>query len=150
MAYNKTTWINGVTVADEDNMNNIENGIEGLDLQINNAQTYSLTFNNTYIYDTDLDYTCVRIGNVVILNIHTLGFKLADYAVTDAILISGLPRPTKPIYLYMYGGLGAEGDTGRFRLNGEGQIVSWYGNISQYGDSANKQYSATLVYLTND
>lgn len=35
MAYNKTTWINGVTVADENNMNNIENGIEGLDLQVN-------------------------------------------------------------------------------------------------------------------
>ena len=41
MAYNKTTWINGTTIADEDNMNNIENGIKGIDNQLNQS-----TFNN--------------------------------------------------------------------------------------------------------
>lgn len=31
MVYNKTTWVNGVTVANETTLNNIENGIAGLD-----------------------------------------------------------------------------------------------------------------------
>lgn len=112
--------------------------------------TYNLTFNSDYIYNTDLSYICVKIGNVVILNIYTLGFKSADYAEINEVLISGLPKPIAPIPFSMYGSVEAEGDTGRFKLNDNGQITSWYWNISQYGSSANKQYGTTLVYLTND
>ena len=37
VTYNKTKWVNEVTHLDADNMNNIENGIESLDNEVNNS-----------------------------------------------------------------------------------------------------------------
>jgi len=103
-----------------------------------------ISFNSEYVYYEDLSFSCIKIGRIVILNIYTLGFKKAmdNYVV----FASGLPKPTVYTVFYMYGGNGACGTTARIAITGEGTLQTHWGAPPHYGESANKQYSCTLVY----
>lgn len=114
-----------------------------------NIQTINLNFNSDYIYDTDLDYKCVKIGKLVILNICTLSFKQA--VPNYQVFISGLPKTANEyIIFYFYGGATAMGKSCRCALTPNGDIQTHWGSPGEYGDSANKQYGCTLIYLTNE
>lgn len=108
----------------------------------------NLSFDHNYVYSSDLDYLCLKIGKMVILNIYAIAFITAmDNYVP---FISGLPKPTNYRVFYMQGGSAASGTTARCALTGEGKIQTHWGSPTQYGDSGNKQYSCTLIYETTD
>ena len=111
-------------------------------------QTIPLSVNTDYVYIEDLQYMCVKIGKLVILNIRTLGFKqpIPNYQP----IIYGLPKPNEYTIIYLYGGNGANGCTVRLAINGDGNIQTHWSPEPQYGDSANKQYGGTLIYKVNE
>jgi hypothetical protein len=105
-----------------------------------------LNFNDNYVYTTDRDYHCFRMGQNVFLNIRTMGFiqKIGH----GEVLISGLPKPTRDIVFYLYGGLSAKGETVRCMLNMEGNLQSHYTHPPSIGNSADYQFGGFVVYET--
>lgn len=128
--------------------NNIENGINDV-AQTLEPVSINLTFNEDYVYNTDLEYYCLKIGKVVFLNIRTIAFKQSP-AESGTQLISGLPKPNNYSIFYLHGGNNASSSSVRCSVNIEGNIVTHYTNISYVGDSSNSQYDGTLIYLTNE
>lgn len=116
-----------------------------------NIKTISLYVNEDYVYLGDLQYMCVKIGKLVILNIRTLAFKqeIPNYQE----IIYGLPRPSEYTIVYLYGGNGASGHTMRLGIsdNGTSGIIQTHWSPTPiYGDSANNQYGGTIIYKTNE
>lgn len=108
----------------------------------------NISFNEEYVYSSDLNYICFKIGNIVFLNIHAIAFK-KDIP-HGAIIISNLPKAASDIIAYLYGGLNAKGDTSRVTINTNGNMNIHYGSPLYYGDSASNQYSTTIIYKTTD
>jgi hypothetical protein len=52
--YNKTTWVDGVTPANADNMNKIEDGVKDLDTKVGTLITYQSVLANINTYTLDL------------------------------------------------------------------------------------------------
>lgn len=104
----------------------------------------NLTINTEYVYSSDFEYHCYRVGNIVILHINTIGFISAMKNNTK--LIYGLPKPKKYTIFYLYGGGAARGTTARVGINLDGCIQIHYGEPSCFGDSANIQYSGIVIY----
>ena len=116
-----------------------------------NIETISLYVNEDYVYLSDLQYMCVKIGKLVILNIRTLAFKqeIPNYQE----IIYGLPKPSEYTIVYLYGGNGASGATMRLGIsdNGNSGVIKTHWSPSPiYGDSANNQYGGTIIYKTNE
>lgn len=114
-----------------------------------NIQEIPINFNMDYIYSSDLDYICVKIGKLVILNIHTIAFK-QEVPTNGQMLINQLPIHNKGnagIIFYLYGGgINASGKTLRLALTQYGNIQTHWSSDIIYGDSANTQYSGILIY----
>lgn len=107
-------------------------------------QTIPLRFNFDYVYETDLQYTCVKIGKLVILNIHTIGFKqeIPNYQE----IIYGLPKPVEYKILSLQGGNSATGNSLRLAINGNANIQTHWSPVALCGDSANYQYGGIFIY----
>lgn len=112
-----------------------------------NIQEIPITFDTNYVYSSDLQYTCVKIGKLVILNFHTIAFK--QLIPNFQSLVTGLPKPNEVIIFYLYGGNSASGSTLRLSIATDGIIHSHYASDVVYGDSASKQYSGILIYKTS-
>lgn len=113
-----------------------------------NIQEIPINFNTDYIYLSDLQYICVKIGKLVILNIHTIAFK--QLIPNSQSLITGLPCTLgNNIIFYLFGGNGASGQTLRLALIENGNIQTHWAPDVVYGDSSNKQYSGILIYKTS-
>ena len=111
------------------------------------TENINLTINTDYVYSTDLDYTCIKIGNVVFLSINTIAFKVGDIP-NDGVLLSNLPKPiNEHIFLLIPRNTG---NSLRVCIDKSGNLVSHYSYPPEYGDSANKQYGGTIIYFTND
>lgn len=114
--------------------------------EILKPQSIQLTFNEEYVYSSDLGYMCFKIGNLVFLNIYTIAFKKEVPNFTW--LIEGLPKTnTYPIF-YLNGGCTASGTTARCSITEQGRAQTFWGAPTSYGDSANKQYYGTIIYRT--
>lgn len=111
-------------------------------------QTIPISVNTDYVYYNDMQYTCVKIGKLVILNIQTVAFtqEIPNYQE----IIYGLPKPINAIVFYLFGGNVANGNTVRLGLNPNGNIQTHWSPAILYGDSANKQYGGILIYKTNE
>lgn len=111
---------------------------------------YYMTINSTYVYDADLSYRCIRIGNFVILTIDTIAFKqqIAQHA---TLLASGLPKAkTYTVFVLNYCRDANTDGMCRCAINTNGEMQTHWGNITNYGESANKQYSGLVIYETSD
>lgn len=108
------------------------------------------SFNWDYIYTTDLQYTCFKVGRMVFLNIHTMGFHVSPENGTT--IISNLPPTANNAYIgfYLDGGLGDGAYSARCLITPGGTINIHWGSPTQIGDSANKQYRCFLMYETNE
>lgn len=125
-------------------------GNEIYNLKLQTPQKITLSFNTTYVYETDLDYTCFRLGKLVFLFINTLAFRvgaIADFP-NYSIIISGLPRPAQTKIFYLQ----PSGNFNRFRadVTSVGNMQRHWSADPSYGDSSNKQYSGFIVYETID
>ena len=110
-------------------------------------KTILLSFNSEYVYSTDLEYMCVKIGKLVILNIRTIAFKQS--VPNSKIFITGLPKPiTGYNIFYLYCGFLC--DACRCALTSNGDIQIHWGSPTEFGDSSNKQYGGTIIYKTNE
>lgn len=104
-----------------------------------------LTFNHDYVYTTDLQYDCFKIGKMVFLNIYTIAFSKAIPSLTD--FIYGLPKPTEYIIFALHGHMTAQGDGLRCGLdNSTGNIKTHYDGPEYYGSTTGTQYSCVLIY----
>ena len=124
-----------------------EESINDIRTAMNNAiQPISLTIDTNYVYSSDWNYSCFKIGKMVILNIHSIAFisEMDNYVQ----FIYGLPKPVNYKTFYLMGGNGASGSTARCGLREDGSIQTHWGSPTQFGDSANKQYEGTIVYET--
>lgn len=111
------------------------------------TKNINLTINTDYVYSTDWDYNCMKIGNVVFLSINTIAFKVEDIP-NYGVLLSNLPKPiNEHIFLLIPRNTG---NSFRVRINGSGNLVRHYSSHPEYGNSANKQYGGTIIYFTND
>lgn len=113
-----------------------------------NTESITLTFNEEYVYSTDREYYCLKIGKVIFLNIRTIAFKKGFEKTTQ--FISGLPKPRAYLIFYLHGGMEASGTALRCGITAEGTICNHYSSPTGVGDSANRQYGGTLIYLTNE
>lgn len=125
-------------------------GNEIYNLKLQTPQKITLSFNTTYVYETDLDYTCFRLGKLVFLFINTLAFRVgttADFP-NYSNIVSGLPRPAQTKIFYLQ----SSGNFNRFRANvtTAGNVQRHWSSDPSYGDSSNKQYSGFIVYETID
>jgi hypothetical protein len=109
-----------------------------------------IVINQEYVYDSDLQYTCFKIGNVVFLNIGSIAFKKA--LSHENVLASKLPIPKEYCIGYLFGGQNAQGAEGSLRVavNTDGDMVVHYGNTEIVGESSNKQFNGTIMYETID
>lgn len=109
-----------------------------------------LTFNNDYVYSTDLEYICFKIGKIVILNIRTIAFKTA--LSHESVILRGLPIPKNYSIFYLYGGQNSLGATASVRcaVNTYGDVAAHYSGTDLVGESANKQFSGIVIYETTD
>lgn len=113
------------------------------------AKPIALNFNEEYVYSTDLSYICFKIGKIVFVNINIIAFKIL--IPNGGLIISGLPIAKTPYFAFpILGALGAENNSARVIMNELGELHIHYGSPSQYGDSANKQYTCTFFYETVD
>ena len=143
MAYEKTNWTE-TTPINTTNLNKMEEGI----FQAQNIIPITLTINVDYVYSSDLDYLCIKIGKLVFLNIRTIAFiQNLDHG---DLLLTGLPKPSRTPIFYLYGGNASKGETVRCILTGEGKLQTHYGGTTSVGDSGNKQFGGTLIYETNE
>lgn len=127
----------------------LKNGVY-LDSKALYLKRYYMTINSTYVYDTDLSYRCIRIGNFVILTIDTIAFK-EQITQTATLLASGLPKAKAyTIFILNYGRDTNSNGMCRCGVNLNGELVTHWGNITQVGDSANKQYNGLVIYETSD
>lgn len=132
---NNTYWDSSSIVHNKELLSDILNG-----------RQISLSFNWDYIYDSDINYNCFKIGKIVIVNIQVIAFK--KEIPNHQVFISGLPKPTEYNIFYLFGGGTSEGTTARCSLTYEGNIQIHWGSPTSYGDAANKQYSGILIYKT--
>ena len=124
-----------------------DNGIYEEFSRINDISLIPLTINEDYVYSTDLDYICVKIGNIVLLKINTIAFK--QKMSNGTVFLSGLPKPKQATITYLSGGMEAEGDAIRILINNNAMNIH-HSTMEYYGDSANKQYFGTFIYETNE
>lgn len=114
------------------------------------TKNINLTINTDYVYSTDWDYTCIKIGNVVFLSINTIAFKVGNIPNDGSgVILSNLPKPSTD-HIFLLSPRRANIDHFRVCINRNGQLVRHYAADPEYGDSANKQYGGTIIYLTND
>ena len=108
---------------------------------------YTLSVNDTYVYSNDFDYSCVRIGKIVILNINTIAFKsdIPNYT----WFISGLPTPSTYKIGYLIPSWPGYNRV-RFGISNNTLQTHWSATINLVNDSANNQYTGTIIYITND
>lgn len=111
------------------------------------TKNINLTVNTDYVYTTDLDYTCIKIGNVVFLSINTIAFKVGDIP-NYGVLLSNLPKPSTT-HIFLLAPRYAE-EQFRVSINLDGQLVRHWTVDPEHGDSTNKQYGGTIIYFTND
>lgn len=111
---------------------------------INIKTINNLTINTEYVYSSDFEYHCYRVGNIVILHINTVAF-ISEMG-NDEELIYGLPKPKKYTIFHLYGGLNTKGTTARVAVNLNGNIQIHHGKPSCFGNSANIQYSGIVIY----
>lgn len=132
------------TPINANNLNQMQTNIENA---MNNAiQPIQVSIDTNYVYSSDTQISCFKIGKMVILNIHIIAFKTAMDNFVQFIF--GLPKPKQYTFLYLYGGNGAEGSTARCGLTENGSIQTHWGSPAHYGDSANKQYGGVVIYET--
>lgn len=122
--------------------------LQELHENIFNVNPINLTFNEDYVYLTDLQYTCVKIGKLVILNFYVIAFK--QLIPNFQSLVTGLPKPNEAIVFYLNGGNSASGSTLRLSIATDGIIHSHYASDVVYGDSASNQYNGILIYKTSE
>ena len=114
-----------------------------------NIEFKNLHFSAEYVYSKSLSYVCFNIGKLVCVNINTIAFKTA--VPNGTIIVSGLPKPKIVDMIYpIQGARGAANDSARVLMNSFGELKIHYGSPSQYGNSANKQYTCTFFYETVD
>lgn len=122
--------------------------LQELQENIFNVNPINLTFNEDYVYATDLQYDCFKIGKIVFFNIHTIAFK--QIPTNGTVIIYGLPKMTNGIIFYFFGGNSAKGDTFRAFASQDGNVNIHYGEPSYFGNSSSNQYSCFLTYITNE
>lgn len=133
----------GSSKTDAPSINAVNNALNDI------AKPITLNFNEEYVYSTDLSYECFKIGKMVFVNISSIAFK--SEIPNTAVIISGLPLAVKPYITYqIIGGRGATDDCARVIMNTLGELRIHYGSPSKYGDSANKQYTCTFMYITSE
>lgn len=126
-------------------------GDEIYNLKLQTPQKITLSFNTTYVYSTDLDYICFKLGNLVFLFINILAFKvgtIADFP-NFSVIISGLPRPAQNRFFYLQPS-GKSDNKFRASITTEGNMKRHWSADPVYGDTQNKQYSGCIVYETID
>lgn len=146
---NKVTSLSSSSSDDEypsakcvyDNLNEIND-------KLLKTKNINLTINTDYVYSTDWDYSCVKIGNVVFLSINTIAFKVGNIP-NFSVLLSNLPKPSTEAIFYL-APRHANIDDFRVRITQNGQLASHWTADPEYGDSANNQYHGSIIYFTND
>lgn len=108
---------------------------------------YTLTPNNNYVYSTDLEYICVKIGNLVILNINTMAFS-ASVDNNFTTLFSGLPPSITGTIGYLIPNDHTY-DLFRVRITDSGTLINHWANPNKYGNSSGFQYSGIIMYFTS-
>lgn len=126
----------------------VYNYVNGLNDKLLKTENINLTINTDYVYSTDWDYNCMKIGNVVFLSINTIAFKVGDIP-NDGVILSNLPKPSTE-HIFLLAPRYANIEKFRVYLSQNGQLIRHWTGDPQYGDSANKQYGGTIIYLTND
>jgi hypothetical protein len=107
------------------------------------------TFNHDYVYSTDLQYHCYKVGKMVFFNIHTIAFK--QEATHGVVFIHNLPKANEHVIWYLKGGNGGDGTPVRCAVNPMGEVMIHYGSTGGiYGESANKQFTGIVIYETNE
>ncbi len=112
-----------------------------------NARSYTLSVNETYVYTEDFSYSCLRLGNVVFLNINTIAFKQDIPNFTW--FLTGLPTPVSYIVGFLQPSWPSYNRV-RFGLSYSNMQTHWSAPINLVGDHANNQYYGTIIYLTTD
>lgn len=107
-------------------------------------ETFTPTFNNEYVYDTDLDYVCFKIGNLVFIQINTIAFKKDIPNLTE--IITNIPATNMMRIGYL---LGRNNDTYPLRIDVSGTTIRTHWTTVFYGSSSNIQYSGLIIYTTN-
>lgn len=112
------------------------------------TKNINLTINTDYVYSTDWDYTCIKIGNVVFLSINTIAFKVGNIP-NFGVLLSNLPKPSTE-HIFWLAPRHANIENFRVRINLNGQLVRHYAADPEYGSSSDNQYHGSIIYFTND
>ena len=108
----------------------------------------TLQFNTNFIYTTDLEYDCYKLGKMVFVNFHTIAFKAVPTA-TDWV-ISNLPHPSNIIISYLIGCRDCQGTTWRYKVETDGCILPHYTSAPVVGSTQNKQYYGVLIYQAKE
>ena len=112
------------------------------------TKNINLTINTDYVYSTDWDYNCMKIGNVVFLSINTIAFTVGDIP-NYGVLLSNLPKPSAE-HIFLLAPRHANIGHFRVRINLNGQLVRHWTGDPEYGSSSNNQYNGSIIYFTND
>ena len=145
------------TSVDNNYRTNIIKGLNGnASIVVDGEEIYKqhkiipITINANYIYNNGIDCNiiCYKMGNLVLLVVSTLAFKVGDMP-NESTLLSGLPKATDFYTFYLSSSIPG---TAPFRaiIGTDGTVKRHYSVDPQYGDSANKQYYGVLMYPTND
>lgn len=126
-------------------------GDEIYNLKSQTPQKITLSFNDTYVYTSDLQYICFKLGNLAFVFINVLAFRVG--AIADlpnyAVLATGLPRPSRTEVFYLQPS-GKSDNKFRADITVNGNMQRHWSADPVYGDSANRQYSGFIVYETID
>ena len=150
VALNENPSVADVNKVRASDMNEIKQVVNANDDDLNEilkTKNINLTVNTDYVYTTDLDYTCIKIGNVVFLSINTIAFKVGDIP-NDGVFLSNLPKPSTAHIFYLEPRYA--GEHFRVSINPDGQLERHWTVDPEHGDSANKQYHGSIIYFTND
>ena len=140
--------VNKVKASD---MNEIKNVVNANDDDLNEilkTKNINLTINTDYVYSTDWDYACIKIGNVVFLSINTIAFKVGNIP-NFGVILSNLPKPSTS-HVFWLAPRHANIEDFRVAINPNGQLLRHYAVDPEYGNSSDNQYHGSIIYFTND
>ena len=115
--------------------------------EILDIQEIPLAINENYVYSTDFDVYCYKVGKLVIIEFCEMAFKTSPE--TGETIISGVPTPISPTTFSLFGNNLAKGDTVRLHIRSN-DINIHFKSPEHYANSANKQYSGVVIYKTNE
>lgn len=122
--------------------------VKAINDKILKTKNINLTVNTDYVYSTDWDYACIKIGNVVFLSINIIAFKVGNIP-NHGVLLSNLPKPSTD-HVFLLAPKHANLEQFRVAILQNGQLVRHWTADPEYGNTAENQYNGSIIYFTND